>query len=165
MTTEELAFFSTAVSVLALLAAVFSALAAFRSAGVARDAEKRAARLAEEGAARELQRAGARLKAETNRADRLLVQTEVERKAIAILTGNLGGDRHKLYESFVRERRLELEDIQASTANISGAPADQQIALDVALVRVFATKELAAMEYASLRGERHMLMLKAAAGH
>lgn len=164
MTTEELAFFSTAVSVLALLVAVFSTFAAFRSAGVAGDAEKRASRLAEEGAARELQRSRARLKAEIHRADRLLFQTEVERKAIAIHTGNLGVSRHKLYESFVREQRLELEDIQADSANVSGDPAAQQIALDGALVRVLATKELAAMEYASLRGERHMLMLKAPAG-
>jgi len=164
MTTDAMTFFSTAVSVLALLVAVFSTLAAFRSAGVASAAEKRAAKLSEENASRELQRTRARLTAEVHRADRLLFQTDLERKAIAVQTGNLGGSRHKLYESFVRDRRLELEDIQKEAANVQGDPAAQQVALDSALIRVLATKELAAMEYASLRSERHLLMLRAPEG-
>lgn len=131
---------------LALVANIFSALGAARSADLSARAEERARTGERHAAARELRRSLAIVEAEAQLTFALIEECEQYERSIALLTGGRGGSREKLLLTKYEDRRREVEALKLLANRPESSTGDEQVLrrqlqLDEALISARATKE------------------------
>lgn len=151
------------VSVLSLIASIFSAVSAARSADLAIAVERRLAAAARTDAIREIARTASTIQIEETATLALVNEAEKELLAMGILAGDTGSHREKEALLEIQKRKQGLPAL-ASRANLlkpedssEEAMASLQIALDRDLLAIRALKDRSAREATSFRGHINMI--------
>lgn len=158
-------YFPAIAAVLALVANIFSAIGAARSADKAGQAEERM-RTAEKAAAfRELRRAVAQLDVEIGTTAELVDAAIKSRKEIAMLAGGSGGSRQLVDVEDLTAVRDQIGHLsKLGELDVGSLTTDEvalrQIEVDEALIVVRAQKEAVLRKLAEYQREREIFLLR-----
>jgi hypothetical protein len=146
---------------LALIANIFSAAGAARSANVAMSAERRLKETEALAEQRELRRTAAQAEVEADTTIQLCDLSIGTRKGLSTMVGHTGGSLEKEALERYEAWRSAAEDAKAHSQNLpmdSQQIRERQLALDEALIRVRSAKDSALRELDDMQRERHRVL-------